>query len=175
MPGRPNILFITTDQQRYDTLGCTGNPFVRTPNFDGLAARGALFTRCYVQGAVCVPSRSAIATGRYPHQNGCHHMEEVVDATPGLPAYETMFVEHLQDAGYATAAVGKIHIYPDATRGLDHHRLTGGKGARWKQAEGSPLGPGPLGTLYRDWLEAKHRGGYELIYQQPAYRNTSRT
>ncbi|MEZ4639078.1 MAG: sulfatase-like hydrolase/transferase [Caldilineaceae bacterium] len=54
---RPNILFICTDQQRYDSLGCYGNEYVQTPTIDRLAAEGVLFERCYVQNPVCGPSR----------------------------------------------------------------------------------------------------------------------
>ncbi|MCD6361243.1 MAG: sulfatase-like hydrolase/transferase, partial [Armatimonadetes bacterium] len=53
--GRPNFIVVTTDQQRYDTLGVTGNDIVSTPNFDALARRGTLFTRAYTQNTVCIP------------------------------------------------------------------------------------------------------------------------
>ncbi|MGH2562752.1 MAG: sulfatase-like hydrolase/transferase, partial [Thermomicrobiales bacterium] len=57
---RPNIILITTDQQRYNTLGVTGNSHIRTPHLDRLAARGTLFDRAYIQNPVCVPSRACI-------------------------------------------------------------------------------------------------------------------
>jgi len=171
MPDQPNIILITTDQQRYDSLGCTGAPLARTPNLDALAADGTLFTRAYVQNPVCVPSRACIQTGRYTHQHGCHYMETVVDDTPGLPPWEATFMEHLQAAGYVTGAVGKIHMFPP--KGYDELRLTGGKGSRWTQIEGLPIGPAPLGPTYAAWLDDRHPGAYEMIYEarrRPEYR-----
>lgn len=62
--GRPNFLFIITDQQRADHLGCYGNPLLRTPNIDSIAARGWRFEHFYVASAVCQPNRNTIMTGR---------------------------------------------------------------------------------------------------------------
>ncbi|MCJ7549286.1 MAG: sulfatase-like hydrolase/transferase [Anaerolineae bacterium] len=69
---RPNILFITTDEQRFDCLGCYGNPVIRTPNMDRIAEQGVRFERGYVQNPMCMPSRMAIMTGRYCSENGCN-------------------------------------------------------------------------------------------------------
>src|SRR5688500_6927181 len=171
---RPNILFITTDQQRYDTLGVTGNPHVTTPNLDALARRGTLFTRGCIQGTVCIPSRASLMTGRYVHQHGVSYMEEVIGTTPGLPAWEITIQERLREKGYTTAAYGKIHQIPP--KGWDETALTMGKGARWTVAEGSPLGPSQLGPVYARWLEAKRPGAYEEIYEQrrrPEYRENA--
>jgi len=176
---RPNIIVISTDQQRYDTMGATGNKMVRTPNLDALAARGVLFTHAYAQNPVCIPSRACLHTGRYIHQHGVQYMENVIHTTPPLPPWEKTFMERLQEAGYVTGAVGKIHmVHP---KGYHEMALTGGKGARWTQPEGLPIGPGPLhyvnptykGPNYKTWLEARHPGGYEQIYaqrRQPEYR-----
>lgn len=160
----PNIILITTDQQRYDTLGATENRQIRTPHFDALAERGRLFEGAYVQNPVCIPSRACLQTGRYTHQHGVTYMTNVVDETPGLPDWEITFMERLRAAGYRTGATGKMHMHPP--KGFDHERLCGGKGFRWTQAHGSPIGPAPLGPTYAAWLEARHPGGYELIYQQ---------
>ena len=168
---RPNILLITTDQQRFDTLGVSGNPYVRTPNLDRLARRGVQFRHGYIQNPVCIPSRACIQTGRYPHQHGVEYMEEVIASTPGLPPWEVTFMERLQQAGYTTAAFGKMHMLPP--KGFDEMQLTMGKGARWTVAEGSPLGPSQLGPHYAAWLEGKRPGAYESIYAQrrlPEYR-----
>ena len=105
MDPRPNILLITTDQQRYDMLGASGETFVRTPHLDALAARGALFSHAFAQNTVCIPSRACIQTGRYTHQHGVEYMESVIDDTPGLPAWELTFMERLQCAGYHTGAL----------------------------------------------------------------------
>src|SRR5262245_35702573 len=72
---RPNVLFICTDQQRWDTIASHGNQHIRTPNLDRLARDGATFTRAYCQNPICTPSRSSFLTGCYPstlhvHRNG---------------------------------------------------------------------------------------------------------
>ncbi len=69
-PKPPNILFICTDQQRFDSLGCYGNQHIQTPAIDRLAQQGVLFERCYVQSPVCSPSRASLLTGRYLHAHG---------------------------------------------------------------------------------------------------------
>lgn len=168
---RPNVLLITTDQQRYDSLSCNDAPVGRTPHLDTMAARGVIFDRCYLQNPVCVPSRASLQTGKYPHQHGVRHMEDRVDATPGLAESELTVHERLREAGYHTAAFGKIHMMPD--RGFDTMQVTGGKGARWTQSTGLPIGPGPLGPQYAAWLESRNPGSYERIYQErrrPEYR-----
>jgi arylsulfatase A-like enzyme len=91
-------------------------------------------------------------------------MESVIDDTPGLPAWELTFMERLQCAGYHTGAFGKIHMMPE--KGFHEMQVTGGKGARWTQSAGLPIGLGPLGRDYAAWLEARHPGGYEAIYEQ---------
>ena len=97
---RPNIIVITTDQQRYDSLGVHGNTHVPTPHLQTLADRGTLFTHAYIQNPVCVPSRACMHTGRYIHQHGCDHMDE--SHMPALPPWEITFMERLQEAGYET-------------------------------------------------------------------------
>jgi arylsulfatase A-like enzyme len=66
---RPNVLFITLDQFRADTLGCAGHPIVQTPNLDALAASGVRFARHYSQAAPCGPGRAALYTGTYQMNN----------------------------------------------------------------------------------------------------------
>ncbi|MBI1358173.1 MAG: sulfatase-like hydrolase/transferase [Acidobacteria bacterium] len=113
---RPNILFVMTDQQRYDSLGANGNELVRTPNLDRLAGQSANFHRCYVQAPVCVPSRITWFTGRYPHSH-----RNRVNYTP-LHADEVLIQQRLRDAGYRTASVGKLHFWPPTA---EHARQTG--------------------------------------------------
>jgi arylsulfatase len=103
---RPNILFIMTDQHRWDCLGANGNELIKTPNLDRLAAQSANFTHFFVQAPVCVPSRASFFTGRYPHSH-----RNRVNYTP-LDRGEVMMQSRLRDAGYATASVGKLHLYP---------------------------------------------------------------
>ncbi|MCK5803763.1 MAG: sulfatase-like hydrolase/transferase [Lentisphaeria bacterium] len=167
----PNILLITTDQQRTDTLGVYGSTHVRTPHIDRLAREGVVFERAYVQNTVCIPSRACMQTGRYTHQHGVRYMEAEIDTTPGLPDHEKTFMGLLQEHGYVTGATGKIHMMPE--RDFDWQEIVGGKGARWTQATGQDIGPAPLGKQYAEWLEERHPGGYEALYaqrRQPDYK-----
>ena len=91
-PKWPNVLWICTDQQRFDTLGCFGNDFVNTPNLDRLVHNGVLFSNFYTQSLVYAPSRASFLTGRYPRttrlrQNGTAIPEDEVPVT-GLLADE---------------------------------------------------------------------------------------
>ena len=70
MPRPPHILFIMADQLRWDCLGCSGHPHMRTPNIDRLAAKGVRFDRAFVQAPVCGPSRMSFYTGRYSVTHG---------------------------------------------------------------------------------------------------------
>ena len=105
-PRRPNILFIMTDQQRWDCLGANGNKIIKTPNLDRLAKQSANFTHAFVQSPVCVPSRVSFFTGRYPHSH-----KNRVNYTP-LNKSEILMQARLKEAGYTTAAVGKLHLFP---------------------------------------------------------------
>ena len=114
--GRPNVLFIMSDQLRYDCVGANGNPIVKTPNMDRLAAESANFTHTFVQAPVCVPSRISYFTGRYPHSH-----RNRVNYTPCDPR-EVFFYRLLKQAGYRTGSVGKLHFHPPTA---EHARSTG--------------------------------------------------
>ena len=101
---RPNILFITTDQQRADHLGCYGNRELKTPNIDKLAGRGTCFDKFHVASPVCQPNRAAIVTGRMPSVNGVRY-----NGVP-LPLETVTFMETLRQSGYRTSLVGKAHF-----------------------------------------------------------------
>ena len=103
---RPNILWICTDQQRGDSLGCYGNPIARTPNIDSLATQGARFTRHITPMQICSPSRATLFTGRYPR----HH--QLITNGRALPAATPTLTQMLSDAGYRTHSVGKQHLQP---------------------------------------------------------------
>ncbi|MDE2810077.1 MAG: sulfatase-like hydrolase/transferase [Gemmatimonadota bacterium] len=102
----PNIVLIVTDQQRWDTLGCLGYDHVITPHIDRLAARGVAFSRAFVQGAVCGPSRNSIVSGQYVHTHGIDRNEAWL--TPEQPNW----IEQLRDGGYHTVNIGKMHTAP---------------------------------------------------------------
>jgi len=100
------ILFITTDQQRYDTIGANGGFLSRTPVIDGLAAQGIRYERCQPTSVVCMPSRASMLTGQFPSTHGAwmNGVALAVDA-PSV-------AESLKDCGYATALIGKAHFEP---------------------------------------------------------------
>lgn len=106
MSERPNVLFITCDQLRQDSLGCYGHPVVETPHIDALAERGVRFTNTYAAYPVCAPNRASLATGRYPTIHGVH-MNGVF-----LPQDELTMMEVLRQHGYSTYGVGKMHFGP---------------------------------------------------------------
>lgn len=101
-----NLIFICTDQLRYDALSATGNRIARTPSIDGLAARGATFHRHYTPNQICSPSRASMATGLYPRHHGVWRNGVALDER--LP---TLW-HTLANAGFSTRAVGKLHYQP---------------------------------------------------------------
>src|SRR6478735_10059107 len=100
------ILFVTTDQQRFDTLGCNGGQVARTPVLDGLAAAGIRYERAIPQSVVCMPSRSTMLTGQHVSTHGVW-----MNGVP-LPVDAPSVAATLHDAGYRTALVGKPHFEP---------------------------------------------------------------
>ncbi len=104
MATQPNFLFIICDQLRADHLGCYGNAIVRTPNIDGLAARGARFDRSYVAYPVCMPNRACLMTGRMASDH-----RGINNGIP-LDLEATTFVDVLAHQGYSTGLVGKSHL-----------------------------------------------------------------
>jgi N-sulfoglucosamine sulfohydrolase len=112
-PARPNIVMIVADDHGTDALGCYGNPVVRTPHLDALAADGTRFTHAFCTTASCSPSRSVILSGQQNHRNGMyglqhdHHHFQSFDGVKGLPVL-------LGGAGYRTARIGKFHVAPES-------------------------------------------------------------
>ena len=104
MSDMPNILWICTDSQRFDTLGCCGNRFVRTPNVDRLAAGGVLFESCFAQSPLCSPSRGSFLTGRYPVTTGLRQNGQNIRPT------EKLVTRLLADHEYLCGLSGKLHL-----------------------------------------------------------------
>ena len=109
---RRSILFVTTDQQRYDSLGVTGHPLARTPSIDALARGGILYRRAHVQNVVCMPSRSTMLTGQYPLTHG------VIANGISLDDRSPNVARTLRAAGYRTALVGKAVAIPGLIRAV---------------------------------------------------------
>ena len=149
MPDRPNILWICTDQQRYDTIGALGNPHVHTPNLDRLAAEGVAFTHAFCQSPICTPSRASFLTGMYPSTiHACTNGNEVwAGAAP-------LISRLLADAGYDTGLAGKLHLAGSQgriePRGDDGYRIF-----EWSH---HPENNWPAGHAYADWLRGR---GYD--------------
>ena len=109
-----NILFITTDQQRQDSLPCYGREFVNTPALDSLAREGVVFDNCTSVSPVCQPCRASFMTGQYPHVTGVP--ENFRWIRPDSPT----IARTLRDAGWRTSAIGKMHFQPwDAAEGFE--------------------------------------------------------
>ncbi|NIA13531.1 MAG: sulfatase-like hydrolase/transferase [Nitrospiraceae bacterium] len=101
-----NILYLFSDQHAAHALGCYGNQEVCTPHLDQLAAEGVLFENAFAQCGICAPSRMSIYTGCYPATLGARgNLCQYPDHLPPL-------IPHLRDAGYTTAAIGKMHFVP---------------------------------------------------------------
>jgi len=105
-PSKPNLLFVFSDQQSWDMVGCYGNDQIRTPNIDRMAAEGVRFNHCVSSCPVCTPYRSILLSGQHPLYNGC-----LVNDIQMLPGKGASFAEALNDAGYHTGYIGKWHLY----------------------------------------------------------------
>lgn len=125
---KPNVLIIHTDQQRYDSLGCSGNPFAHTPNIDALAAKGTVFSRHIAANPVCMPSRASLCTGVLPGAHGIWNNGVPLNRTDdfGPPGYCTVpgtkdcpvavpetIADIFAGAGYDTVSFGKLHLTPN--------------------------------------------------------------
>ncbi|MEW6356726.1 MAG: sulfatase-like hydrolase/transferase [Planctomycetota bacterium] len=101
---RPNILFLFSDQQRWDSVGCYGQPLDVTPNLDRMAGEGVRFEHAFTCQPVCGPARASIQTGKYAAEIGCFRNGIA------LPTTENTIAHYLSEAGYEVAYVGKWHL-----------------------------------------------------------------
>ena len=102
----PNILFLMTDQQRWDAMGCSGD-WVKTPALDRIAAEGVRFTQCVTTTPICIPARVTLATGRYPHNNAVWNNLQYT-----MPPDAPTWMRAIRDQGYRTSLFGKTHLHP---------------------------------------------------------------
>jgi arylsulfatase A-like enzyme len=114
-PPPPNVVIILCDDMGYGDVGAFGNPTIRTPRLDRMAAEGQKWTSFYMGEPVCTPSRAALLTGRLPIRTGMHQLHEdrrvlFPDSTGGLPPSEVTLAEILKPRGYASTVIGKWHL-----------------------------------------------------------------
>ena len=155
---RPNILWICTDQQRYDTLGAQGNGHVSTPRLDSLWRSGTAFTHAYCQSPICTPSRASFLTGTYP--STCHNTRNgnarFVDRFP-------LVTRLLADAGYDCGLIGKLHLA--SAYGRIEPRTDDGY-RYWRYSHG-PRDDWPVGHDYADWVR-QHGSVLGELIKDPA-------
>ncbi len=147
---RPNVLWVCTDQQRYDTIGALGNEYVSTPNIDRLVGEGVAFTHAYCQTPICTPSRGSFLTGMYPsaiHVNG--------NGNARFPERPRLVTRMLADAGYDCGLVGKLHL--SSASGRIEERVD--DGYRYWEYSHAPRDDWPEGHGYAYWVREK---GYVL-------------
>ena len=104
MSDSPNILWICTDQQRFDTIRALGNLNAQTTRLDKLIEEGTTFNQAYCQSPVCAPSRASFLTGRYPRTTRCRQNGQ------SIPADEVLISKIFSDAGYRCGLAGKLHL-----------------------------------------------------------------
>lgn len=112
---RPNIVFIMSDDHAYQAVSAYGHELNETPNIDRIAEEGALFSRATVTNSLCAPSRAVILTGQHSHMNG-----KIDIAQSSYDWGQDNFAKRLQDNGYQTAIIGKVHLEGEP-QGFDYY------------------------------------------------------
>lgn len=188
-PKRPNVLFILTDDQRWDALSLAGNPHLKTPNIDRIGKEGVYFKNTFCTTSLCSPSRASILSGVYAHTHG------VKDNFTEYPANFRSFPMQLQSAGYDTAYFGKWHMGEanDQPRpGFNWFVTHKGQGkyydTEWNvNGAGGKVIPGyythTVTELAEDWLKRDHGGKpwllmvghkapHSFYFPEPKYTNS---
>ena len=153
---RPNIIFLITDQQRFDTIAALGADYMDTPNLDRLVNEGVTFTNCQITAPSCAPSRASLFTGYYPHTTGI---------LKNADSWTQSWIEDLNTSGYRCTNVGKMHTYPYHTPAGFHERYVVENKDRYLEER----------YYFDDWDRAlKHRGitkqQREIYRNDPDYR-----
>src|SRR6056297_286285 len=142
-----NVVFILTDDHRYDAMGFMGHPFLETPHLDSLAKNGVHLKNAFVTTSLCSPSRASILTGLYTHKH------RVIDNNRAVPDGTLFFPQYLQQAGYNTGFIGKWHM-----GGGDDNPRPGFDYWISFRGQGNYLPPGPNYTLNVNGERVKQKG-----------------
>ncbi|MCK9478207.1 MAG: sulfatase-like hydrolase/transferase [Firmicutes bacterium] len=169
---KPNILWICTDQQRWDTLGCYGNPWVNTPNLDALSKSGVRFNYAYSQSPVCTPSRASFLTGRYPRTTRCRQNGQEI------PSDEKLVTSILADNGYNCGLSGKLHLspcHPSVCKTVERRINDGYAVFDWSHHHGAEKAGGLdwADDAYSLWLREKGLEDHHEPYADSKYVYTS--
>ena len=100
----PNVIFVLSDDLRWDCMGVAGHPFLKTPNIDRIASEGIRFSNAFCTSSLCSPSRASFLSGLYAHGH------QVINNFTEFPSNITSYPQRLHDAGYQTAYIGKWHM-----------------------------------------------------------------
>lgn len=119
---KPNVVIIISDDHSYQTIGAYGSKIARTPHIDRIAAEGTVFHNAYVNNSICGPSRATLLSGKYSHKNGFKDNE-----TSSFDFSQNLFVKDLQNVGYKTAWIGKIHLGHEL-QGFNYYDILPGQG-----------------------------------------------
>ena len=125
-----NVVFILSDDHRYDAMSFMGHQFAETPHLDSLASNGVHFENAFVTTSLCSPSRASILTGLYTFRH------RVIDNNRLVPDGTLFFPQYLQKAGYATGFIGKWHMgghHDDPRPGFDYWVSFKGQGNYFHQ------------------------------------------
>lgn len=154
----PNILWLCTDQQRWDTIGAAGCQVAQTPNLDDLWQNSWAFTHAFCQSPICTPSRASFLTGVYPSTT-----QNTRNGNLRWSGRYPLVTRTLADAGYDCGLVGKLHL-ASAYERLEPRGDDGYSFYKWSHA---PRDDWPEGHAYADWVRAQGADLAELI-EDPA-------
>ncbi|MEM9707363.1 MAG: sulfatase [Pseudomonadota bacterium] len=156
MANQPNILMIYADQMRYDAMGCAGNPVIKTPQIDRLAAEGVQFTEAYTSFPICCPFRASVMTGKYAQNHG------MVQNHFPLRGDQIFLGDLMKQAGYRTGYIGKWHLEGGPKPGFVPPERRFG----WDHFIGFNRGHDYLSSIYyNDAGQPFHSVRYEPDYQ----------
>ena len=146
---RPNIIFLMTDDQRWDNFGCYGNPEFKTHNLDRLAEQGVLFENCFYAVSICMANRATVLTGEYLSKHRCG-FDRPTDYTISLAEFALTYPVILRRSGYTTGFIGKLGFAVTKSKTAPGRNL-------WRKPENMPSGQF---DYWKGWTGQAPKGGY---------------